>query len=67
MLLYQRTKSLEYATEKMKSEPQEAPTVLTPPAEDASEEIKKKFEEERAVEIRNFRVQQIKKAEELIE
>jgi len=30
---------------------------LTPPAEDASEEDKKKFEEERAVEIRNFRVQ----------
>lgn len=51
----------------MKSEPQEAPTVLEKPAEDASEEVKKKYEEERAVEIRTFRQQQIKKAEEYIE
>ena len=67
MLIHQRTKNLEFATEKMKSEPQEAPTVLEKPAEDASEEVKKKYEEDRAVEIRTFRQQQIKKAEEYIE
>lgn len=51
MLIYQRAKSLEYASEKMKNEPQEAPTVLTKPADDASEEDKKKYEEERSAEI----------------
>jgi len=47
MVIYQRTKSLEYATEKMKGEQLEAPTILASPAEDASEEEKKKYEEER--------------------
>lgn len=51
MLIYQRAKSLEFASEKMKNEPQEAPTVLTKPAEDAPEEEKKKYEEERSVEV----------------
>lgn len=46
MLIHQRTKSLEFASEKMKAEPQEAPTVLEKPAEDASEEIKKKYDDE---------------------
>jgi len=55
MLLFQRTKSLEYASEMMKSEPQEAPSTLEKPSEDASEEIKKKYEEDRAAEMRVFR------------
>ena len=52
MVIYQWTKSLEYATEKMKLEPQEAPTTLTAPAEGASEEEKKKYEEEWNAELR---------------
>lgn len=40
---------------------------MTKPADDASEEEKKKYEEERSAEIWTFRQQQIKKAEEFIE
>lgn len=57
ILTYQRNKSLEFAAEKMKTEPQEAPTSLETPAADASEEVKKKYEEERSNEIRAFRTQ----------
>ena len=67
MVIYQRNKSLEYATEKMKGETQEAPTTLTAPAEDASEEEKKKYEEERTLEIRAFKSIQIRKAEQYID
>jgi protein TIF31 len=66
MVLFQRTKSLEYATEKMKGEPLEAPTSLTSPPEEATEEEKKKYEEERNAEIRAFKEIQIKKAEQYI-
>lgn len=51
----------------MKGEPQEAPTSLTVPSETDSEEVKKKYEEERTAEIRAFKTIQIKKAEVFIE
>lgn len=51
----------------MKGETQEAPTTLTAPAEDASEEEKKKYEEERTLEIRAFKSIQIRKAEQYID
>lgn len=67
MVIYQRTKSLEYASEKMKGELQEAPTTLTVPADDATEEEKKKYQEDRNNEIRVFKTIQIRKAEQFID
>lgn len=44
MMIYQKTKSLEFAKSKMEGEPTEAPTELTQPAEDAKEEEKKEYQ-----------------------
>ena len=47
LMIKQRKKNLAYARSKMEDHPKEAPTELTKPADDASDEDKKKYAQER--------------------
>ena len=54
LMIKQRKKNLTYARSKMEDHPKEAPTELTKPAEDASEEEKKTYAQERQKELAKF-------------